>query len=114
MDLLRRGAGEACLMHEGREVLTLLAASSSDDEFAELIRRVELALLEQRRPQVVVVHQEGLLSEVHADIPLDMVFIEHDPHDLPPVRIRHHWPVADPSAVAAALALAERRASGAR
>ena len=114
MDLLRRGAGEACLMQEGREVLTLLAASSSDDEFAALIRRVELALLEQQRPQVVVVHQEGLLSEVHADIPLDMVFIEHDPHDLPAVRIRHHRPGADPSAVAAALAQAERRASGAR
>lgn len=110
MELRRHGPGEAGLIHEDREILTLLASDSNEDEFNALLQRIALLLGLSRLPRVVVTYQEGLLGAVHAEQPLDLTFVEDDPNDVPPIQIRRRSVAADPDAVEAAIALAERRA----
>ena len=99
----------ASLLDQGRVVLQLHAADCGEAEFNDLVGQLARHLA-GTRPRVVVTYQEGLLGAVHAEQALDLVFIEDDPHDTPPVQIRRRTVAAEPEAVAAALALAERRA----
>lgn len=110
MELRRHGPGEAGLIHEDREILTLLASDSDEGEFDILLQRIGLLFGLPRLPRVVVTYQEGLLGTVHAEQPLDLIFVEDDPNDVPPIQIRRRTVTADPDAAEAAIALAERRA----
>ncbi|MFC7556813.1 hypothetical protein ACFQU7_38260 [Pseudoroseomonas wenyumeiae] len=60
-------------------------------------------------PRVVVQYREGLFGAVQADRPAEVVLIEEDPHDEPPLALHRHSVGADRAAVEAALAAAERR-----
>ena len=110
MDISRRAPGEASLVLDGRELLDLVQAEASDEEFDALLARLA-ALLRPAgaAPRVVVRYREGLFDAVQADTPLDAVLIEDDPHDEPPVALRRLPVAADAAAVDALLSAAERR-----
>lgn len=107
MEISRRGPGEACLTEAGRELLDLVAAEASEAEFDQLVARLQ-ALLD-RPPRLAVTYREGLLEQVQADTACEVVLIEDDPHDEPPLRLRRHQVAADAAALEALLNEAERR-----
>lgn len=110
MELHRRGPGEATLLVGEREVLHLVAAEGGEEEFEALAARIAQLLRRDGLPRIAVTYQEGLLGAVHAELPVELVFVEEDLNDEPPVQLRRRTLVADPAAVEAAIALAERRA----
>jgi hypothetical protein len=110
MEISRRAPGEASLVLDGREILDLVQAEGTEDEFDQVLARLEQALRPAGSlPRVVVQYREGLFVAVQADSPLEAVLIEDDPHDEPPVALHRHVVVADSAAVDAALSAAERR-----
>ncbi len=110
MDISRRAPGEASLVLDGRELLDLVQAEASDEEFEALLTRLA-ALLQpaEAAPRVAVRYREGLFEAVQDDIPLQAVLIEDDPHDEPPLALRRLPVEADAAAVDAMLSAAERR-----
>lgn len=113
-EILRHSPGEASLVQGNRLVLEFRAGEGGAAEFERILDALEPLLFRDRLPRVVVTYQEGLLAGVQAEQALDLVFVEEDPHDVPPVQIRHRRVTAAPDAVAAALAEVERRAGGTR
>lgn len=110
MEISRRAPGEASLVLEGRELLDLVQAEASEEEFDALLGRLEALLRAgDAAPRVVVRYREGLFDGVQADTPLQAVLIEDDPHDVPPLSLRRLPVAADSAAVDALLAAAERR-----
>lgn len=112
MQINRRGPGEASLVQDGRELLDLVAADASEAEFDALLGRLETLLGPQDRPpRIAIAYQGGLLGAVQAEVALQLIVIEEDPHDEPPLRLVQRAVAADPAALAAAVTLAERRAA---
>jgi hypothetical protein len=109
MEINRRGPGEASLVLEGREILDLMQVEGSEEEFEQALTRLEDLLCPPSLPRVVVRYREGLFDTVQADLPLQAVLIEEDPHDEPPLALHRHAVAADRTAVEAALSAAERR-----
>ncbi|MCQ4159960.1 hypothetical protein NON00_08455 [Roseomonas sp. GC11] len=111
MQINRRGPGEACLVVEGRDVLDLLIAEASDEEYERVLGKLERLLVSGRgAPRVALSYQGGLLGPVQADVPVEVIVIEEDPHDDPPLRLLRREVGADPAGVEATVAVAERRA----
>jgi hypothetical protein len=109
MEINRRGPGEASLVQDGREILDLVQAEGSEDEFEQALVQLENLLRPATLPRIVVQYREGLFGAVQADQPVEAVLIEEDPHDEPPLALQRHSVSADRLAVEAALAAAERR-----
>jgi len=110
MEISRRAPGEACLVLDGRDILDLVQAEASEEEFEQALDTLEGLLSPAGNlPRVVVHYKEGLFAELRADRPLQAVLIEDDPHDEPPLSLQRQQVPADPAAVDAALAAAERR-----
>lgn len=110
MEISRRAPGEASLVLDGRELLDLVQAEASDEEFEDLLARLAASLRRAGSvPRVVVRYREGLLDAVQSDLAIDAVLIEDDPHDEPPLALRRVAVAADAAAVDAMLSAAERR-----
>ncbi|RKK03104.1 hypothetical protein EBE87_16620 [Pseudoroseomonas wenyumeiae] len=109
MEINRRGPGEASLVRDGREILDLVQIEGSEEEFEQALAHLEDLLRPAALPRVVVQYREGLFGAVQADRPAEVVLIEEDPHDEPPLALHRHSVGADRAAVEAALAAAERR-----
>ena len=109
MEINRRGPGEASLVREGREILDLMQIEGSEDEFEQALSELEALLRPAAVPRVVVQYREGLFSAVQADRAAEVVLIEDDPHDEPPLALHRHSVSPDRAALEAALAAAERR-----
>ncbi|MFC4169095.1 hypothetical protein [Teichococcus aestuarii] len=110
MQINRRGPGEASLTQDGRDLLDLLAVEASDEEFDAFLARLEQCLaLREDMPRIAVTYREGLLGQVEADLPLQLVVVEEDPHDEPPLRVLRRTVPAGTAALDAMLAVAERR-----
>ncbi|MBO1076120.1 hypothetical protein [Roseomonas marmotae] len=109
MEISRRGPGEASLVLQGREILDLVQVEGSSEEFEQALSQLEELLRPDGLPRVVVQYREGLFAGVSADRPLEVVLVEQDPHDEPPLALHRHSVTADRVAVDAALAAAERR-----
>lgn len=110
MQIIRRGPGEASLAQGERVLLDLAAVESDEAEFERFLERLDLLLGgDGRRPRVALTLREGLLGPVEAELPLEVVLVEDDPHDLPPLRLVRRVVEADPSALAAMVERAERR-----
>lgn len=110
MQITRRGPGEASLVLEGREVLDLLATEAGEAEFEALLARLAGLLdAQQAPPRIAVTWQEGLLGAAQADRPMELLVIEEDPQDEPPLRLLRRPLSGDPAAVDSMLAQAERR-----
>jgi hypothetical protein len=110
MEISRRGPGEASLVLDGREMLDLLQAEASEEEYEALLSRLEALLRPaEGAPRVVLRYREGLFDAVGADLPLQAVLIEDDPYDDPPLALQRLPVAGDAAAVDAMLAAAERR-----
>jgi hypothetical protein len=110
MEISRRAPGEASLVMDGRDILDFLQAEGSEEEFEQALDTLaDLLRLAGQQPRVVVHYKEGLFAALQADSPIQAVLIEDDPHDEPPLALHRHTVPADPAAVDAALAAAERR-----
>lgn len=109
MEINRRGPGEASIVQDGREILDLIQVEGSEEEFEQVLAQWENLLRPAALPRVVVQYREGLFATVQADQPLEVVLIEEDPHDEPPLALQRHSVAASRPAVDAALAAAERR-----
>lgn len=109
MEINRRGPGEASLVRDGREILDLMQVEGSEEEFEQTLAQLEDLLRPGTLPRVVVQYREGLFGAVQADQPVEVVLVEEDPHDEPPLALHRHSLAADRVAVEAALAAAERR-----
>jgi hypothetical protein len=110
MEISRRAPGEACLVLEGRDILDLVQAEGSDEEFEQALHTLEGLLNPAGSlPRVVVHYKEGLFATLRADRPIQAMLIEDDPHDEPPLSLQRQEVPADPAAVDAALAAVERR-----
>ncbi|WP_159999057.1 hypothetical protein [Roseomonas sp. 18066] len=110
MQINRHGPGEASLAQDGRELADLVAAEASEAEFELLLGQLEALLaLRRRSPRVAVTYQGGLLGPVQAELPVQLIVIEEDPHDEPPLRLVQRSIPADAAALEAAVSLAERR-----
>jgi len=110
MQIIRRGPGEASLADGERVLLDLAAVDSDEAEFEQFLDRLS-ALFGPAggRPRVALTLREGLLGAVEAEVPLEVVLVEDDPHDLPPLRLVRRAVEPDPAALAAMLERAERR-----
>jgi hypothetical protein len=109
MRMVRHVDGSAALLDEsGQPVLELLPAEEDAEAAAALLARLERLL--NAPPRIALGLKEGVLTTVQADIACEVVVIEEDPFDTPPLHIRRR-PVAsgDPDAVTAVIALAEQR-----
>jgi hypothetical protein len=110
MEISRRAPGEACLVLEDRDIIDLVQAEGSDEEFEQALHTLERLLNPAGSlPRVVVHYKEGLFAALRADCPVQAVLIEDDPHDEPPLSLQRQEVPADPAAVDAALAAVERR-----
>lgn len=110
MQINRRGPGEASLAEGGRDLLDLVAAEASEAEFDALVERLAALLASGADlPRLALSYQGGLLGPVQAEIPLQLLVIEEDPQDEPPLRLLRREVAADPAALAALLGQAERR-----
>ncbi|ONG44716.1 hypothetical protein BKE38_27440 [Pseudoroseomonas deserti] len=110
MQINRRGPGEASLAQDGRELADLVAAEASEAEFELLLHQLEALLaLRRRSPRIALTYQGGLLGAAHAELPVQLILIEEDPHDEPPLRLVQRSLPADAAALEAAVSLAERR-----
>lgn len=110
MQINRKGSGEASLTQDGRDMLDLLAVEASDEEFDAFLARLEQCLaLPDAPPRVALTYREGLLGQVEADLPLQLVVVEEDPHDEPPLRVLRRNVPGGAAALDAMLAVAERR-----
>lgn len=109
MEINRRGPGEASLVRDGREILDLVQVEGSEEEFEQVLAQLEELLRPATLPRVVVQYREGLFGAAQADQPVDLVLVEEDPHDEPPLALHRQNVAADRMAVEAALAAAERR-----
>lgn len=110
MRCVRNSQGQVLVLAEdGRVLAELVGLDATGDEFDALAEALPDLL---QPPRVLVTYRDGLLGEVQADIPCDVIVIEEDRHDVPPVAIRRRpVPAGDRSAVDAALTGAEARAS---
>jgi len=110
MQIIRRSPGEASLVDGERTLLDLAAVDSDDAEFERFLDRLGgLFGAAGQRPRVALTLREGLLGKVEAEVPLEVVLIEDDPHDLPPLRLVRRAVEPDPPALAAMLERAEQR-----
>lgn len=110
MQINRRGPGEASLALDGHELADIVAAEADEAEFERLLSQLEALLaLRQRSPRVALAYQGGLLGAVQAELPVQLIVIEEDPHDEPPLRLIRRSVPADAAALEAAVSLAERR-----
>ena len=112
--LERDPAGTARLVRDGRVLAEIRIGDLDPAGFAALVDRLEAALHPAPAARALVVYREGLLAEVRADVPLDLLFVEEDPHDTPPVQLRRRQVPADRDGLQAMAAEAERRARQAR
>ncbi|HWX51588.1 MAG TPA: hypothetical protein VNZ61_26395 [Roseomonas sp.] len=109
MQIIRRGPGEASLTTEGRDLLDLVAVEASEEEFEQFIARLNALFAPSAgAPRVVLTYREGLLGAVQAEAPVEVIVVEDDPHDTPPLRLVRRPVEADPAALAATLDQAER------
>ncbi|MCI0754801.1 hypothetical protein [Teichococcus vastitatis] len=110
MQIIRRAPGEASLALGERILIDLVAAEVGDEEFEAVLERLEGFLKPTgSQPRLALTLQEGLLGAVQTELPLELVVIEEDPHDLPPLRITRHVVTPDPAALAVMLDRVERR-----
>lgn len=110
MQINRRSASEASLVQDGRELLDLTAVEAGEAEFAQLLDRLEAWLAAAGgAPRIALTYREGLLGQVEADLPLQLLVVEEDPHDDPPLRLLRRSVPAGPAALEAMLAVTERR-----
>ncbi|MDJ0390396.1 hypothetical protein QMO56_19975 [Roseomonas sp. E05] len=110
MQIIRRGAGEASLVQDGRDLLDLVVGNATEAEFDQIIDRLAALLAPSgAAPRVVLTYREGLLGAVQAEAPVELTVIEDDPHDTPPLRLVRRTVEADPAALAVMLDQAERR-----
>ena len=108
-ELREEEPGLARLRDAGRVLLELRAGELDAPGFAALLDRVRTLLRPAPPARAVVVYREGLLGPVTAEAPLELLFIEEDPHDTPAVQLRRRRVEGNPSALRAALAEAERQ-----
>lgn len=108
-ELREEEPGLARLREGGRVLLELRAGEMDAAGFAALLERLRAALRPAPPARAVVVYREGLLGPVTAEVPLELLFIEEDPHDTPAVQLRRRRVDGDPGALRAALAEAERQ-----
>jgi hypothetical protein len=94
----------------GQVLLEIRPGQLDEVGFAAMCDHLAAALQPRPPARAVVVYREGLLAEAHAEVPMDLRFVEEDPHDTPPVQVRRRQVAADPSRVAAISAEAESRA----
>jgi hypothetical protein len=110
MQISRRGPGEASLVQDGRELCDIVAADADEAEFEALMTRLAgLFGAPEGRPRILLTYQEGLLGPAQADQPLELLVVEEDPQDEPPLRLLRRQLSGDPAALEAALSQAERR-----
>lgn len=110
MQISRRGPGEASLVQDGRELADIIVAEAGEAEFEDLLSRLA-ALLDPAAaaPRILLTYQEGLLGPAQSDRPLELLVIEDDPQDEPPLRLLRRQLPGDPAALDAALAQLDRR-----
>lgn len=110
MQIIRRAPGEASLAEGDRHLLDLFAVEAGDAEFDALLDRLEAALAPAADlPRLVLTLQEGLPGAAQTETPLELVVIEEDPHDAPPLRMTRRRLVPDAAGLAVTLDRAERR-----
>lgn len=108
-ELRRDEPGLARLVRDGQVLLEIRAEALDGPGFEALLARFEAALRPAAPARAVVTYREGLLAGVQAETALDLVFVEEDPHDVPPVQVRRRRVAPDAEAVRAAIAAAEAR-----
>lgn len=110
MQIIRRGPGEASLAAEGRDLFDLVAVEATEVEFEQFIARLSaLFASPEGAPRVVLTYREGLLGAVQAEAPVELIVVEDDPNDMPPLRLVRRTVQADPAALAVTLDQAGRR-----
>lgn len=112
--LERDPAGAARLLRDGQVLAEFRAGMLDAAGFTALLDRLEAALRPAPPARAVIVYREGLLAEVRSETALDLLFVEEDPHDVPPVQLRRRQVPPDREGAATMAADAERRARQAR
>ncbi len=82
---------------EGQIAARLSRGQMATETFVALAMR--MAVLADRSPRMVVCYREGLREDVAADIDCDLILIEDDRFDQPPLQIRRVTTAGDPGAV---------------
>lgn len=114
MQIVRGSEGETTVVDDaGRELLELVPLAAAGAELEAVLERLAAALAGPALPRVVVLSREGLTERVAADIACEVVLVEHDAFDDPPVSLHRRVLEADPQATSALLEPWDNTESGA-
>ena len=104
MQILRSSEGSTTVVDEtGRELMELVPLAAVGVELEDVLERVAVALAAPALPRVVVVSREGLTESVAADIPCELVLVDEDRFDDPPVSLHRRAVAGDPAATSVLL-----------
>jgi hypothetical protein len=109
LTLSKNSDDEAAILGEDGQLLaTCRAANPGDPEFAAFTTLLAKFLGGEGR--VLVMYRDGLPEEIRSDLPCEVLLVEEDRFDDPPIRLRRrHLPEGNIAKVDEAVTLIERQ-----